>query len=103
MSREFDPYEEADKAAEKILQGVRFPNQQGGNMNWIDTDEPGLQREFINELQRLLGPRYKIRVVKGCYYSVEDLQGKKAQATQTNTSTTNSSRESAISDDEEER
>lgn len=67
---DFNPYEEAQNYYAKFQRGTL--SRRGGNMDWINTDNKYLQSEFINELQRLFGPKYKIRV-SGCYFSIEEI------------------------------
>lgn len=71
---EFDPYEAAQDYYEKYQRGTL--SRRGGNFDWIATDNKRLQVEFLEELKRLFGPKYKIRMINDSF-SVEELTEQK--------------------------
>ena len=70
-NEDFDPYEAAQDYYEKFQRGTL--SRRGGNFDWIATSNRRLQIIFIEELERLFGPKYKIRRVDDSF-SVEELK-----------------------------
>ena len=78
-NEDFNPYEAAQDYYEKFQRGTL--SRRGGNFDWIETSNASAQTIFIQELERLFGPRYKIRRANGCFFSVEELRTPNKQVT----------------------
>lgn len=70
-NQNFDPFEAAQDYYEKFQRGTL--TRRGGNMDWIATENKAYQKDFIDEIKRLLGKEYKV-YWEGCYFSVQNIK-----------------------------